>query len=392
MRNSNEISQELAGKIEELKTVSESERKAVADNVRALTEELRAVRAKEQAELALAMNKPEVKEAKRYSIAKAIRQMAQGGRLDGFEAEMDQEARKEMELSGRSIEGLGVPSIVLRAIAGAQNATDSTNGPEFKTTTEGGYFDALRANLLGAKLGVEYLDNLQGNIHFVKGGAFAGAWVAEGAAATAQKATYSSIPMTPHRLQILGGYTYDLLKQSSYAVENIIWNNLRDSHAAALDSALFNGTGANGQPKGILNTTGVGTQAISKVPTYAEVVAMESTIAQANGITGPMAFVTNGTVNGTLKTTPKVAGQAIFLEEGGMVNGCPVNVSSSIAANKLILGDFKNVKVGQWGGLDLIVDPYSSKAKGIVEVTTIAYHDVAVIYPEAFCVGTLATS
>lgn len=391
MRKSSEISQELAGKVQELQAASDaSARKNVAEEVKALTAELSQSRAAEAAELALAMDKPEEKEVRRYSLSKAIRQAASHS-LDGFELEMDQEAHREFSRMGQQIEGFGIPSAVLRAIS-AQNVSESGKGDAFRTTQEGGYLEALQDALLGSRLGVQYLDGLVGNLHFPKGGKFNAQWLAEGVKATKQVASFESILMSPHGLQVLAGYTKDLLNSSSYAVENIVWNALIKAHAQALDSAIFNGTGASGQPKGIIGTTGVNTVAIGGALDFAKLVNLETVIAEKNALTDNVKFAMNASINGMLKTTPQQKGYPTYLVAGGQANGYPVNVSNVIPAGTAILGDFSNVVVGQWGGLDIIVDPYTAKDSRIIEVSAVAYHDVAVLYPEAFAVATGITA
>ena len=402
MRKSHEIAADLNARMASLQAETDAaKREALAAEVESFTNELREAQVEEAAQRALlnqrTLSPEEKKELKRFSLSKFIREAAGKG-LTGFEAEMNQEAEKEMREAGKSISGFGIPTVLLGVRSfDNNNITTATEGKEFAAITEWSYIEALRNAMLGARLGVRYIPGMQGNARIVKGGGVTASWLAEEAAASKVKDTFSTVDMTPHRLQILGGYTYDLLKQSALPVEQILWDELIRAHAQALDAAIFNGTGADGQPLGILANTGIGSVAggaNGAALSWANIVALESTVGASNGLFGRLAYVTNSKVAGHMKSTPQVSGYPRYLMEDGRTNGFAVEVTNAIPSNlkkgtgtalsAMIFGNFEEVLVPQWGGLDMIVDPYSSKAKGVVEVTAIAYHDVCVRRPACF--------
>lgn len=360
------------------------------------TAELNERAAKKVAEMAFLT--PEQKELKRFCLAKFIREAA-AGRLTGFEAEMNEEADKEMRAAGQTLAGAGIPTILLGLRTfDNNNITTATEGKEFAAITEWSYIEALRDAMLGARLGVRYIPGMQGNARIVKGGGVTASWLAEEAAASKVKENFGTIDMTPHRLQILGGYTYDLLKQSALPVERILWDELIRAHAQALDAAIFNGSGSSGQPTGVLNTEGIGSVAggtNGAAISFANLVKLETEVGNANGLFGRLAYVTNSKVAGAAKSTPQVDGFPRYIMEGGRANGFDVHVTNAIPSNltkgsasgvcsAAIFGNWEEVLVPQWGGLDMIVDPLSQKGKGVVELCAIAYHDVCVRRPACF--------
>lgn len=402
MRKSHEIAADLNARMASLQAETDAaKREALAAEVESLTNELREAQVEEAAQRALlnqrTLSPEEKKELKRFSLSKFIREAAGKG-LTGFEAEMSQEAEKEMREAGKSLSGFGIPTVLLGVRSfDNNNITTATEGKEFAAITEWSYIEALRNAMLGARLGVRYIPGMQGNARIVKGGGVTASWLVEEGAATKVKDSFSSVDMTPHRLQILGGYTYDLLKQSALPVEQILWDELIRAHAQALDAAIFSGTGADGQPLGILANTGIGSVAggaNGAALSWANIVALESTVGASNGLFGRLAYVTNSKVAGHMKSTPQVSGYPRYLMEDGRTNGFAVEVTNAIPSNlekgtgtalsAMIFGNFEEVLVPQWGGLDMIVDPYASKAKGVVEVTAIAYHDVCVRRPACF--------
>lgn len=403
MRKSHEIAADLDARNVALQAETDAaKREALAGEVESLTNELRVAQIEEAAQRALlnqrTLSPEEKKELKRFSITKFIREAASKG-LTGFEAEMNQEAEKEMREAGKTLSGYGIPTVLLGVRTfDNNNITTATEGKEFAAITEWSYIDALRNAMLGARLGVRYIPGMQGNARIVKGGGVSASWLAEEAAASKVKDSFGTVDMTPHRLQILGGYTYDLLKQAALPVESIMWDELIRAHAQALDAAIFNGTGSSGQPLGVLANTNIGEVEGGEngaYISYANVVALETAVGNANGLFGRLAYVTNSKVAGAMKATAMESGFPRYIMEDGRANGFDVFVTNAIPSNltkgsasgvcsAMAFGNWEEVLVPQWGGLDMIVDPYSSKAKGVVEVTAIAYHDVCVRRPGCF--------
>jgi HK97 family phage major capsid protein len=402
MRNSNEISAELNTRLAELEACQEeAQRKTLAESVETLTRELGDAQIEEAARKALAnqrvLSPKEKEEIRRFSISKFLRQSLPGETMDGIEAEMAQEGKREFQQSIKgAAEGVFLPSSLLRTYY-YTNATESGYGDAFIEQTSLSYIGKLRNVTLGRKLGVRYLDGLQGNVAFVSGGADA-AWVAEEGAASKQKPAYSKVTMSPKRLQVLQGVTYDLMHQSSKALDDLIMEDMVKAHAVALDAAIFAGSGSSGQPTGVLSAANVNSITIDASNggplTYALLVQMETEVGIDNGLLDDtLAYVSNAKVQGKLKTIPQIAGYPYYLMNEGNVNGYPFYMSNAIPSNlgtgsafsAAIFGNWSEVLVGSWGGLQLIVDPYTAKANGVLEISAAAYHDVLVRTPAAFC-------
>lgn len=402
MRNSIEISAELDAKVRELEACQDvAQRKTLAEETAALTRELGDAQIEEAARKALAnqrvLSPKEKEEIRQFSISKFLRE-AQHDNLTGIEAEMAKEGEAEFKRSGinPAANSVYIPSIALREYYDT-NATESGYGDAFKEEKFFSYEGKLRGEMLAARLGVNFINNLSGNLNIVTGGADA-AWVAEDAAATKAKPAYAKMTLSPKRLQVLQGVTYDLIHQNSASVDALIMADMVKAHAAALDAAIFAGSGSSGQPTGVLgragNTVAIGTN--GGAITYAKLVEMEQLVGEDNGLLdGSLAYVSNAKVMGKLKTIPQVQGYPWYLLNEGKVNGYPFFMSNALPSNltkgtgsnlsAAIFGPFSQVICGTWGGgLQFIIDPYTAKASGVLEVTAIAYHDVAVRHADAF--------
>ena len=54
------------------------------------------------------------------------------------------------------------------------------------------------------------------------------------------------------------------------------------------------------------------------------------------------------------------------------------------ALSALIFGNFREMMIGTWGGMDVIADPYSKATSGMVRLITHGFHDIAIRQPKAF--------
>lgn len=343
------------------------------------------------------------KTIERFSFRKAILSATEGRALDGVEAEMHQEAIREAAAEGRSISGIGVPYLLL---ANKQHGRAST-GQNIATAGDGGYLKqeqplmflaALRNKMVLTQMGAKFITGLVGDFPLVTGSLFTAAWSIEDSADTDQKLAFTKVTMTPKRVQATGALTLQLLKQSTPDVEKLIEAALIDSIAQALQVAAINGSGSGGQPTGILNTGSIGdvpggTNGL--IPTWGNIVDLESKVLIANADGDSMGYLSNAKARGKLKQVVKAANTAEFIWDKDGVNGYKAFVTNSVPSNlvkgssgavcsAIIFADFSKLFIGNWGGVDLIVDPYSLKKRAEVEVTAISYYDIACIYPGAF--------
>ena len=411
MRNSNEISAELDAKVRELEACQDvAQRTALAEEVNGLTRDLQEAQIDEAARKALAnqrtLSPKEEAEMKRFSISKFLRQAANGN-LDGIEAEMAEEGKREFQDSIKgAAEGVFLPSSMLRSYD-YTNGQEANYGQAWIEQVSLSYDGKLRGAMLGEKLGVRYINGLQGNVSIVTGGADA-AWVAEEAAADKAKPAYTKKTLSPKRLQVLQGITYDLLHQSTKDVDRLIMEDMVKAHAAALDAAIFAGSGSSGQPTGVLNTSGINAiyandSTHAAAISYAKLVQMETEVGADNGlIDDTLAYVSSAKFMGKAKTIPQIDGYPFYLLNDGKINGYPFYMTNAIPSNvtfsgtsnctSALFGAWSEVLVGGWGGLQFIIDPYTAKAKGVLEISAMAYHDVLVRHPEAFCAITGVTT
>jgi HK97 family phage major capsid protein len=331
------------------------------------------------------------KEAQSYSFLRAIRAQAfpndrAAYEAAGFEREVSRAVEKRLGVSAR---GYLVSNEVLQrdlTVGTAASAGDLV----FTDARPGSFIELLRNRLALNTLGVTMLTGLNGPVAIPRQTAGATAyWVAEKGAPSESNPQVDQVNMTPKTLGAYTEFSRRLLLQSSIDVETMVRNELATVIALEIDRAALYGTGTSSQPQGLKFVTGINTENFGAAsPTYAELVAMETSINADNADIGAMSYLTNSTRYGAFKTTSKIGSEAQFvLEPGGTVNGYPVVRSNQVASGDVFFGVWNQMLMGMWGALDLQVNPYALDTSGGVRVVALQDVDVAVRHPESFTRG-----
>jgi len=334
------------------------------------------------------------KEVKRFSLLRAINALAnphdrRAQEAAAFEFEC---SRAAAEQYGRSAQGVMLPADVLRNWKRDLNSTDEAS--LFTDDYRGGEFiDVLRNSSSVMQAGARILNGLSGDVKIPKKAtAAASSWVTEGNPVLESEMTVSSVSMTPRHLGAFTDITRQLLQQSSLSVEALVRDDLAQAIALAIDLGALQGPGTGGAPTGIKSTSGINTvdfgTAPVLVPSFAQVVEMETKVAEDNALRGSLAYIMNAAMVGALKTTEKATGTAQFVvEPGGTVNGYRAIVSNQAASGDAYFGNFDDLLVGFWSGLDILVDPYAGATSGNVRIIAMQTCDVAVRHAVSFCLG-----
>ncbi len=335
----------------------------------------------------IGMNKKEVRQ---FSIMKAINALAnptdrKAQRDAEFEFECSEEASKHY---GRTAQGIMLPPEVMSNWNTRDlNASDDAGliGQDFRPES---FIDALRNASAVMPLATN-LNGLTGDVKIPKKTSASSASFisAEGGASGESEMVIGSVTMSPKTLGVHTDITRQLMLQSSLDVENLVRDDLAKSMAIAIDDGALEGSGSSGNPRGITNQSGINTVSLSSAsaPTFAEMVSIETSIAVDNALVGDLAYIINPTNYGTLKTTAKDSGSGLFVAENGQVNGYPVVISNQLTANNYVFGNFNDLLIGFFGGLDIVVDPFTNSTSGTVRVVCLQSVDVAVRHAVSFC-------
>ena len=341
------------------------------------------------------------KEVKRYSIVRMLN--AQANPTDkraqdaaAFELEC---SRAAAERSGKTPQGLLVPFDVLKRDLTVGTPADGGNLVATNLLS-GSFIDLLRNAMVLDKLGVTMLTGLVGNIAIPKQtGAGSAYWVAESGAPTESKQAIGQVGMSPKTVGAYTDISRKLLLQSSIDVENFVMGDLAKVLGLAIQAAAIQGGGTN-EPSGILDTAGIGDVAGGTnglAPTWDHIVDLETLVSVANADVGTLGYLTNAKVRGKLKKTfvDTGTGERVWDKGSEPLNGYKAAVTNAVPSNldkgtstgvasAIIYGNFADLVIGMWGGLDVLVDPYSNSTSGTVRVVNLQDVDVALRHAESF--------
>ena len=330
------------------------------------------------------------KEVRNFSIVRAIAALANPGdrrlrEAAAFEFEASEAAAQRY---GRSAQGLMVPVDVLGVWKQRDLNTSDDNEIVATNLLAGDFIDVLRNSASVMAAGARMLPGLVGNVAIPKKtAASAGGWIStEGGAASESEPTFGTVSLTPKTVGAFTDMTRQLILQSTPSVEALVRDDLTQALALAIDKGALEGSGSSGQPTGILNTSGVNkpTSFAAAVPTFAEMVALETAVAEDNALMGNLAYITDAATYGGLKTKAKDSGSGMFVIENGQANGYNVIRSQQCTAGNVYFGNFSDLLIGMWAGLDLTVDPYTASTSGTVRIVALQTVDVAVRHAVSF--------
>lgn len=254
----------------------------------------------------------------------------------------------------------------------------------------------LREALVLVSCGATYLTGLKSDISIPSYGGTNASWVGEVAAATAGDTTFAEVNLKAKRLSTFIDVSQSFLNQDTVGANEMLMQDLVNSVAIKLESTILGKVaGSATQPAGFFATA----PAIAGAATWANMVKLETNVDTANALQGKTCYITNAGGKGLLKTVNKgAAGYPIYLlGDDGKMNGYPVLSTNSVAsglqvgANEfgVIFGNFNDLIIGQFGNVNLTVDPYTLATTGQVRITISAFFDAAPRRAASFAVASI---
>lgn len=318
----------------------------------------------------------------RFSLLKAIRNVAENRQLDNVTAAVCNEGMKEMRAAGLNTVGqIYIPTMETRAAVSV-----ASEGVDVVATDLYNIIEPLRAKNVLVQAGAKFYTGLTNNAQIpVMTGSNVN-WAGETAAATDGNVLFNNVTLTPKRLTAYVDISKMLLAQDSVGVENAIRQDLINAINSKLESTIL-GKGAKSAttPAGIFNG-----KTPTKVTDFEGLVGLEAKVEEAN-VLGGISYIASPSARASFRNMMKGSrGTAQLAYTDGTLDGTPVYSTSNVEAKTFVVGDFSNLAIGSWGGLDIVVDNYTQAVNGMIRLVVNAYFDAALIRPEAFQYGTFA--
>lgn len=338
--------------------------------------------------------------AKRFRFQDSIRSLMPNKKLEGLSLEMHQEAIKEARGTGNEVNGVGVPSWLVKLHGGQRDLTVGGSGGNTVATDLEGFIPPLTPKLKVLELGATLIPGLTSNLDIPRQTAYtAMTWEGETDGNAESDVTFDKVQLRPKRGGLLTEVSKQSIVQSNLGLENLLRRDLERAIEIGLDRAAINGSGSDPIPEGILNVTGIGNVALGSngaAPTRDSLVKLWKEIAIDNADEGELAFLTDPATKAKLMVTKVDVGSGKFIWEEGAQTllGYRAETSTQVPNNltkgsgsdlsSIIFGYWPDLIIGQWAGLDFVIDPYTKADQTLVRLVINSWYDIKVRHAESF--------
>tara|TARA_R100001463_G_scaffold60581_1_gene113147 strand:- start:252 stop:2105 length:1854 start_codon:yes stop_codon:yes gene_type:complete len=311
-----------------------------------------------------------------FSISRAVEATSFGRSLEGAEAEWFQEASKEYKERGLQMSGqIGIPaSAIYRAGAADDFQAGSGDGSGYVATQVPGLIDALRTPTMLERLGVTTINNATGNLKFPRISAKAvGTEEGEVDASANSGMEMDELTLSPVRVANKTKYSKQLILQGGAGIDAMIARELAAGINETIDKAGFAkasaGAGSSSDKDGAIAAS--------------DVFAAEKAVLAAGGDLSRCAFVGSPTAMQILKGEAAIASIKALMNDGRLdaftTMFTPNLVDSAADKGDLLFGDWqKAIVLAYFGGVDILVDPYSDAGTAQIALHVNKFYDCEV--------------
>lgn len=317
------------------------------------------------------------------SLSRVVQGLS-SGKLDGEDREVLEETARR---NGKPFDALR-PYIAFRDLVVAVGSA----GGYLRPTEVREAVDILRPWSVTTKAGMLVESGLVGDVAVPKvTQKTTPSWVStETSQVSPSQPTLSQVAMSPKTVGDVVVFSRQLSKQAN--ADRFVGRELLRTLGTAIDQAVIAGTGASGQPLGLLSTAGVQTQ--SGTTLNAGVFTMKRKSADANANDEAITFLSTPTIRELLEARLLATGSGRFVWEKDQVADRRAYVSTDVPTATMICGDWSLIALGIWGqGFELQINPYDSTGfkAGLIQARMLVTCDVAVLHPSAFVVASSIT-
>ena len=326
------------------------------------------------------INTHNIMSEKKFNLLSAIRSIAENKPLDPEVQAVVDAGKSEMRNAGLSVNGqLQIPSESRAAV------TVTAEGEDVVVTDFANILEPLRTKNVLAESGAHLLTGLVGDLQIPAMGAENVNWEGETDPAQDGASTFTNVKLTPHRLSAYIDISKQFLVQDSLGAEALIRRDLVAAIQSKLESTIFSTDATDGsKPAGIFyNVTP------TKVTDFKGLCTLESDVEDAN-FYAPAKYIVSPKAKAAMRAMAKSTKSTQLVLEGDNIDGTPVLSTGHIAKDTFAYGDWSQLYVGQWGAIDLTVDPYTKAADGQVRLVVNCFFDFKLVRPKAVVYGTTA--
>ena len=318
-----------------------------------------------------------------FRLIKAINDIANNRNLDETASAVIEKGAEEMRKAGLSSEGqILLPTEQRAAI------TVASEGEDVVETDFTSILEPLRAKNVLVNAGATFLTGLVGDVQVPVMAGSNVTWEGETAAASDGAGSFSNVKLTPKRLTCYVDVSKQFLVQDSLDAENLIKRDIINAINNKLESTILgSAAGSATQPKGLFYVAAA--DSLTSISDYGDICDLEADVEDAN-VNGECKYIMSNKAKAALRGMIKGTNGTGMVFEHGQVDGTDAYNTSNVGGKNIAFGDFSNLAIGQWGAIDLTVDPFTQATNGKVRLVVNAYFDAKVLREGAIAVGAVA--
>lgn len=333
--------------------------------------------------------------AREFSLVKAIVDQTDPGSVDaGKEREISAELAKR---SGKAPRGTLVPHEAFqerRALL-----TSNTGGELYPTRHRDDLFiDRLRETLRVGQLGATVLSGLVGDQEISRmTSSLTGYWIAEHENVTESDVAFDSVLLKPKTVGGQTQYSRRMLINASPDIENLIRRDLSSVIATAIDKAALTADGTGNMPTGLLSQTGTTKTPVDGSELLSSLLEFQTLMTTDNALAGNLSWLVSPKAYKFLRVAQRSAETPLMTTPGMLIDHpilqsthIPIDAGAGNDETPIIFGNWSDLMVGYWSGIDVLANPYHADvySKGGVMINALQDVDVAVRHPESFVIST----
>lgn len=315
----------------------------------------------------------------RFSLLKAIRNVAENRNFDPLTAKVVADGQKEMRQAGLNTVGQIYIPFEQRAAVSV-----TAEGSDIVGTNLMAIEPALRAKNVLVQSGAKFMTGLSGNVQIPRLSPSNVGWQNEVGQAVDGAPTFDNVTLTPHRLTCFVDLSKQLLVQDSLSVEEAIRQDIIAAITSKLEATILSADARTvSNPGGLMAG-----KTPTAVATFADICKLEAAVESA-GVLNPVSYVVSPSVRANFRDMTKGKGMQLAYVDNSL-DGATVLSTGNMKDKHFIVADWTNLALAQFGSLDITVDSYSQAVNGCVRLVINSYWDCQAIRPEAFQFGKFA--
>jgi len=309
---------------------------------------------------------------KKFSLLGAIRAIANNQQLDETTQAVINAGATECRNAGVEFGG----QIQLPNMAEMRSPiTVTAEGEDVVVTNIFDILEPLRGKNVLIQAGAKYMTGLVGNVQVPIMTAANVTWEGETSTASDGAGAFSHVTLSPKRLTAYIDISKQFLAQDSIGAEAVIRQDLINAINTKLEQTILGyEDGTTAQPGGLrYNVT------VNDIYDFQDLTDLEAEVEGTNTL-GECKYIVNPVAKSYLRNAPKSALTNELIMTNGEIDGTPVLCTTNLiniggSHGNVLYGDFSNVAIGQWGAIDLTVDPYTVAKDGKVRLVINAFFD-----------------